>query len=122
MTNIDLYDFIELNDLEIPLCIGIHSYEKKMQQKLKLHIKIYCDFTQISDDIGSTIDYSIIKPELIAAINDASFALIETFANFTANWINKRFNAFATEVIVKKFHVIDKVNYVAVRALRFSDS
>ena len=56
MVNIQHCDFIELKDLELPLQIGVHAYEKKMIQKLKIDVKIYCDFKEIHDDIHQTID------------------------------------------------------------------
>ncbi len=122
MINIQHYDFIELKDLEIPLFVGVHHYEKNLSQKLRLDIKIFCDFEKINDVIHETIDYSIIKPELMKLLKNTHFELIETFANFTANWINEKFNAIATEICVKKYHAVPDVSFVGVRALRFSKS
>lgn len=121
MINIQHCDFIEIKDLEIVCPIGIHHFEKNFSQRLKLDIKIYYDFNLIKDDIHSTIDYSLIVHELKNLLETQTFELLETLANFIAKWLNDRFLPIASDVTVKKYHIVPSAGYVAVRALRWKD-
>lgn len=122
MINIQHYDFIEIKDLEILSQIGVHHFEKQFRQCLKLDIKVYYDFQHIQDEITKTIDYTIIVHELKAIIESQTFELLETLANFVANWINKKFTTIACEVLIKKYHIVSSVNYVSVRAFRWGEN
>lgn len=121
MINIQHCDFIEIKDLEIVCQIGVHHFEKNFSQRLKLDIKIYYDFNHIKDEIHSTIDYSLIVHELKKLLETQTFELLETLANFIAEWLNAKFLTIATDVTVKKYHIVPSVNYVAVRALRWKE-
>ncbi len=121
MINIQQCDFIELKDLEVRCQIGVHTFEKTFSQRLKLDIKIYYDFRQINDEINDTIDYSVIVHDLKNILETQTFELLETFANFIAQWLNKNFKTIATDVLVKKYHIVPSVNYVSVRAFRWRE-
>ena len=88
MINLSQHDYIELNTLEMLCPIGVHQYEKTFFQRLKFDIKIFKDFSKIADHIDETVDYSIIQKELTDAMKNKHFELLETLANFTAEWIN----------------------------------
>ncbi|HBB52657.1 MAG TPA: hypothetical protein DCZ80_01980 [Legionellales bacterium] len=122
MIDLSQHDYIELNTLEMLCPIGVHHYEKTFFQNLKFDIKIFKDFSNIPDTIDATVDYSIIQDELTKAMKNKHFELLETLANFIADWINQRFQTIACEVKVKKFYILPNVNYVAVRACRFASS
>lgn len=122
MLDIHHYDFIEIKDLEILCLIGVHHFEKNFSQRLKIDIKIYFDFQKIQDHIDATIDYSLIVHDLKNLLETQTFELLETMANFIAEWLNQRFKTIATEVIIKKYHIVPSVSHVAVRALRWADS
>lgn len=120
MINLSQHDFIELKNLELNCSIGVLNYEKTILQKLKLDIKIYKDFSLISDNIAQTIDYSSIRPGLVQATKDKHFELLETLANFCADWINQQFQSVACEIMIKKYFIVHGVDYVGVKACRFS--
>jgi dihydroneopterin aldolase len=122
MINLSQHDYIEINTLEMLCPIGVHRYEKTFYQNLKFDIKIFKDFSDIPDKIDATVDYSIIQDELTKAMKNKHFELLETLANFIADWINIRFQTIACEVKIKKFHIVPDVSFVGVRACRFAGS
>jgi len=120
MLNLTQHDYIELNNMELMCSIGVMNIEKNFLQRLTFDIKIYKDFSKIQDNLDETIDYSMIYSGLMTAIQDKHFQLLETLANFCIDWINQQFQSLACEIKIKKYHIVRNVDYVAVKALRYS--
>lgn len=115
-----LYDYIHILDLTVPMTIGIHSWEKKITQTLKLDVKCYVPQLNCADNLKNTLDYAELSDRIRALFKDTEINLIETVAETTAACLLSNYPMVAVEVIVKKFHVIEKCHQLAVRVLRFS--
>jgi dihydroneopterin aldolase len=115
-----LYDYIHILDLDIPMTIGIHPWEKSIIQTLKLDIKCYIPQLERQDNLKNTLDYAEISANIRKVYQNKPINLIETVAEDTATWLLQNYSMIAVEVIVKKYHVIQKCQQLAVRVLRFS--
>ena len=119
-TELYLYDYIHILDLDIPMTIGIHPWEKSIIQTLKLDIKCYIPQLERQDNLKFTLDYAEISKNIRKIYQNKPVNLIETVAEDTASWLLQNYTMIAVEVIVKKYHVIQKCQQLAVRVLRFS--
>ena len=115
-----LYDYIHIFDLDVPMTIGIHPWEKSIIQTLKLDIKCYIPQLERQDSLKNTLDYAEISENIRKKYQEKPINLIETVAEDTATWLLQNYSMIAVEVIVKKYHVIQKCQQLAVRVLRFS--
>lgn len=91
-------DTILINELSLPCTIGVHAFEKKVTQNLKLNLEfgIDCQAAAKNDHIQDTIDYSAISQRILDFAKDTRFNLIETLGEeiaklllneFSINWL-----------------------------------
>jgi 7,8-dihydroneopterin aldolase/epimerase/oxygenase len=102
------------------MTIGVHPWEKNIIQTLKLDIKCYIPQLERQDDLKNTLDYAEISENIRKLYQNKAIDLIETVAEDTATWLLKNHTMIAVEVIVKKYHAIQKCQKSAARVLRFS--
>lgn len=115
-----LYDYISILDLSVSMVIGIHPWEKNISQTLKFDIKCYVPPLNCEDNLKNTLDYADISEKIRLLFKHSEINLIETVAEKAAEWLLTNYSMAAVEVIVKKFHVIEKCHQLTVRVLRFS--
>ncbi|WP_419420280.1 dihydroneopterin aldolase [Legionella sp. D16C41] len=99
-------DSLEITGLTIATKIGIHTWEKRIIQRLLLNISIPSDFVNCADDINKTIDYAKLAELVTTFVESNSFNLIETVADSVANLIKKEFKLNQVSVSVSKPHAI----------------
>ncbi len=82
MTITKTYDRIVIRDLAIEARIGIHAHEQKTAQ----HLLIQCELQmksgarQSKDDIADTVDYAVLRQNIIDMLQSRSYQLLETAA------------------------------------------
>jgi len=107
---------IVINSLEVHTRVGVTDEERANPQRLLIDIIITTDmgFSEMSDRLGSTINYD----EVVAKIDKVAAArprkLIETLAADIGEAIIAGFVANRVFVEVKKF-ILPRTEYVAVR-------
>ncbi len=115
---------IFIRDLRAVCIIGINPRERIDHQEIVINIRMDGDLSKAchSDDIGDTIDYKVLKDELLAFCNQSSYFLIERLADEIA----QRVLAYShhvrhVEVTVDKPGALTGAYSVAVRVERTRD-
>ena len=86
-------DRICIEGLKAETVIGIHDWERNIRQTVRLDLEMHWDIAQAAanDAIADTLDYQKVTERLVAFINDAHFALIETLAERCAEIVLQEF-------------------------------
>ncbi len=96
-------DTIYIKDLEIPAKHGVNDEEKNLARTFLVSIKIGLNFENINDDINKTVNYSAICQKVTNWMQQNSFNLLETCAEFMAkNLLQDYPEIISTEVEIKK--------------------
>ncbi|WP_131781076.1 dihydroneopterin aldolase [Legionella gresilensis] len=107
-------DRLEITGLTIATKIGVHTWEKRIVQRLVLNISIPTNFNDCNDDINKTIDYAKLTELVTTFVESNSFNLIETVADNVAQLIKKEFSLNEVTVSVSKPHAIKNATDVRV--------
>lgn len=75
-------DHIRITDLEVPTCIGVHAWERRVRQTLLIDLELPVDIRHAaaSDDLILTLDYTAVGERVRAFGAASERLLIETFA------------------------------------------
>jgi dihydroneopterin aldolase len=79
-------DFVSIRDLSVAAVIGVHPWEREIEQTLLVSVDMAADVTKAatSDDLADTLDYSAVAATIAAVLRDGKFRLIETAAERVA--------------------------------------
>ena len=115
-------DKVFIEGLQADAVIGIHDWEKRIRQTLRLDLELGFDnrVPAATDAVTDTLDYDAISHRLTAYIEGSSFGLVETLAErcaailqeeFGVVWLRLRLakpgavrNAVAVGVIIERGH------------------
>ena len=88
-----LMDKVFIEGLEIDTVIGIHDWERRIRQTLRLDIELGFDnrVPAASDDVADTLDYDAISQRLTAYVQASEFGLVETLAERCAALVIEEF-------------------------------
>jgi FolB domain-containing protein len=80
------FDQIHIRDLRFRCIIGIEPAERKDKQDVVVNLTLFADLRRAcaSDQIQDTVDYKIIKQQIVAMGESSSFFLIEALARRVA--------------------------------------
>ncbi|MFU8780324.1 MAG: dihydroneopterin aldolase [Kiritimatiellia bacterium] len=112
---------IFIRDLRAVCIIGINPRERVDPQEIVLNIRMDADLQDAcrSDDISDTIDYKVLKDQLLAFCNQSSYFLIERLADEIAQRIlSYSPKVGRVEVCVDKPGALTGARSVAVRVER----
>lgn len=86
-------DKVFIEGLEIDTVIGIHDWERRIRQTLRLDIELGFDnrVPAASDDVADTLDYDAISQRLTAYVQASEFGLVETLAERCAALVIEEF-------------------------------
>lgn len=109
-------DTIFLHGLKAKTLIGVYEWERQQPQILLLDLDIGTDFLQAaqSDDVADTIHYAQVAEEIISALAEQSFLLLEALAEYVAQFILTRYQALSVKVKVVKPGILASVAQVGV--------
>ncbi|MEM0122181.1 MAG: 2-amino-4-hydroxy-6-hydroxymethyldihydropteridine diphosphokinase [Saccharolobus sp.] len=73
---------IIIEDLKVGTIIGVNPNERVNKQEVSIDLEIWCDLQEgvKTDKIVDTIDYKIIKKEILSYVENSSYNLLETLA------------------------------------------
>jgi 7,8-dihydroneopterin aldolase/epimerase/oxygenase len=107
-------DYLYIEGLRIETRIGVHAWEKKINQVLLLDIKIPRDFSQTEDSLTHTIDYDALCQHVTELVESNHFNLIETVAQQALTSIQKTFNIQNLTIRVSKPHAINNAKNISI--------
>ena len=73
-----------LRDYEVWINIGVHDFEKKGEQRVKINVDLYVPLalsTPVADTLDEVLDYDFIRREIMARVAQGHVHLQETLAD-----------------------------------------
>jgi len=82
-------DYVSIRDLSVPAVIGVHDWEREVEQTLLFSVKMVPETADVrkaaaSDDLADALDYSAVASTIAAVVREGKFHLIETAAERVA--------------------------------------
>ncbi len=82
-------DYVSVKDLSVSAVIGVHDWERQVEQTLLVSVDMVpaaADIRQAAgtDDLADTVDYSAVARTITAVVREGQFHLIETAAERVA--------------------------------------
>jgi dihydroneopterin aldolase len=79
-------DLVSVRDLSVRAVIGVHAWERKIEQTLVVSVDMAADVrtAAASDDLADALDYSAVAETIAAVLREGKFRLIETAAERVA--------------------------------------
>ncbi|MCH9757349.1 MAG: dihydroneopterin aldolase [Gammaproteobacteria bacterium] len=108
-------DSLHIEGLRVETRIGVHAWEKKINQVLLLDLEIPMDFSTLDDTLEKTIDYDALCQHVTEFVTSNTFNLIETVAKQVIASIQTTFNIKDLTLRVSKPHAISNANNICVQ-------
>ena len=91
-------DYVSIRDLAVSAVIGVHPWEREIEQTLVVSVEIAADVAKAaaSDNLADALDYSAVAETIATVLRDGKFRLIETaaeriagrlLADFPLSWL-----------------------------------
>ena len=79
-------DYVSVKDLSVSGVIGVHDWERQVEQTLLVSADLAADIRQAAatDDLADALDYSAVARTIAAVVREGQFHLIETAAERVA--------------------------------------
>ena len=79
-------DYVSIRDLSVPAVIGVHGWEREVEQTLHFSVDMVEDVRKAaaSDNLADALDYSAVASTITAMVREGKFRLIETAAERVA--------------------------------------
>jgi FolB domain-containing protein len=114
-------DWLHIKDLRIRCIVGVHLHERKAEQDLLVDLDLALDFSAAaaSDDLGDTLDYTVLTARLNDWARREKFQLIETMSVHACDWILREWpEVQECRVWIKKPTALPLAQYAGVSAER----
>ena len=113
-------DKVLIEGLEVEALIGIHPWERRRRQPLRLDLALAFDNRRpaASDAIADTLDYQAVADRLGAFVSSSSYQLVEALAEECAQLVLREFAVDWLRIAVRKpaaLHAADAVGVVIER-------
>lgn len=113
-------DHLFLEGLEVPCRVGCTEPERQTLQSLRCDVRLYCASLQEAgraDDLERSVDYRL-ATEIIAAVQDREFLLIERVAEVIAELSLTRPLVHSVQVTVRKRPPVQGLEWAGVTITR----
>src|SRR5207302_1143330 len=79
-------DYVSIRDLSVPAVIGVHDWEREVEQTLIFSVDMAADVraAAATDDLADALDYSAVARTITCVVREGKFRLIETAAERVA--------------------------------------
>jgi dihydroneopterin aldolase len=106
-------DYVSIKDLSVPAVIGVHDWEREIEQTLVISVDMVADVQKAaaSDNLADALDYSAVASTITAIVRDGKFHLIETAAERVAERLLTDFPVASLRLHVRKLITAD--GYIA---------
>lgn len=111
-------DTITIQGLSIKTHIGIHAYEKAIEQTLLIDIVAGLTLPVAEVQLKDSIDYAAVAQHIAEILNAKRFDLIEQVANTLAAALKKKFDIERISITVSKPHALPLAKNVSVTITR----
>lgn len=107
---------IIIRNLRARTIIGVHPHERSGPRQVIVNIEIWASLKDsvIKDSIEYTVDYGLIKDEVLSYISSASFSLLESLAYGIAKVCLQDHRVRAVRVLVEKPGALEEADSVGV--------
>jgi dihydroneopterin aldolase len=97
-------DTVSIRDLRVSAVIGVHDWEREIEQTLAFAIDMGVDVARAAarDDVADAVDYSAVAATVTVVVREGKFRLIETAASRVAERIVASFPVGWVRVEVAK--------------------
>lgn len=113
-------DMLFLEGLEVPCRVGCSAPERAIPQSLRVDMQLHCPSLARAgqeDDLSATVDYRIAN-DMIAAVQDGEFLLIERVAEILAGVALRNPLVAEVQVSVRKRPPVQGLEFAGVRIVR----
>lgn len=109
-------DRILIDELQVACVIGVHDWERSVQQKLLISVELLTDLAPAaeSDDLGLTVDYVRVATDIETLAETGRFKLIESLAEAIAALLLKQHPLTAVRITVRKPSALSRAVSVGV--------
>lgn len=116
-------DKIHIRDLKLKCIIGINDNERIDKQDVIINVILYADLKKASrsDDINDSVDYKIIKKNIILFVEKSTFFLIEKLADQIANLCLENKKVQRVDITLDKPKALRFARSVAVEITRYQN-
>lgn len=116
-------DKIHIRDLKLHCIIGINENERTEKQDIIINVTLYADLKKAgsSDNINDSVDYKIMKKNIISMVEKSSFLLIEKLAAEIANLCLENKTVKIVAVTLDKPRALRFARSVAVEITRYQN-
>ena len=113
-------DVVTITGLEVATVIGIHPWERRMRQTLRLDLELGTDVARAAraDAIDAALDYGAVAQALVEFGAAHELHLIETFAERAAQMLHERFAVRWLRLTLHKPGALREADEVGVRIER----
>ncbi len=115
-----MLDRIYIRDLAVTCIVGANPRERVEPQTVLINLTLDCDMRVPcgSDDLSDTIDYKIVKDQILEELRDTRYILIERMADHVAALCLRDARVAAVSVCVDKPGALTASRSVAVEISR----
>lgn len=113
-------DMLFLEGLEVPCRVGCTKEERVLPQSLRVDVQLHCPRLALAgqlDRLEETVDYRIAH-DMIAAVQDSEYRLIERVAEVLAEVALKNPLVEKVQVTVRKRPPVQGIEIVGVQIVR----
>ena len=108
---------LDIRDLRVRCIVGVHTYERKIEQDLLVDLRLEFDFSEAAhtDQIDLTIDYTRLADMLEKWMQREKFQLLETLAARACILITDEWPQIShCRVTIKKPSALPKAQHASV--------
>ncbi|MBX7145861.1 MAG: dihydroneopterin aldolase [Alphaproteobacteria bacterium] len=110
---------IFIKDLILLASIGVHNYEKKQLQRIRLNLEIFVhSYHHLGDSLKNVVCYSQLTNEITQLIAHEHINLIETLAERICAHCFTKPTILKTIIKIEKLDVFDNAESVGVKIVR----
>lgn len=114
------YDCVLINDLVIPMSVGIYDHEKTRQQNVVISVEVYVEKVRVIEDktIDDVVSYEDIANQIRGLCQSRHFDLVEVLAEKIAQMCLENTLVHLVSIKVLKPDIIKDAGAVGVHILR----
>lgn len=105
---------LKITGLSIKTKIGIHAWEQKIDQTVRLDIEFPLDLSNEIQEIGQTIDYATVCETITAFIETNRFELLEQLAQRVGNLLLEQFKPASINLTASKPNAIANAENISI--------
>ncbi len=113
-------DTIFIRDLRIPCVIGVHDWERRIQQTVTIDLDVAVDLRKAghTDSLSDTVDYRVLRDRIEQAVRGSAYVLLEALAERIAQICLEEEKVQGVDVTIRKPGAVKDTAAAGVRVSR----